>query len=170
MVDIVAPDLNELGQLCDFAESRIIDLKHQYDDGEAEADVSEWEEGCLEKTRAWIKALNEAMPADHVRLANEALDASGLCVQGVLCISLNHLSADTIASFAITSSAQLVKLYGAFRLKEQGYMFAVDGGGVALADFDDVRDAIFFARSLKCKWLMLMDGAPETSALPAYEW
>lgn len=91
---IEAPDILEIEQVCDFARSRLNQLTG--DEITMDEDPpTEWEQGCLTKTQAWLQALKSLSDADKVRLAARSLDEVNYGVETMLVISTAHITQET---------------------------------------------------------------------------
>lgn len=86
---IDAPDLNEIRQVCDFAEVR---LQQLLDDNE---DISAWEENTVHRVRKWTHQIDAMTPRDKVKLAARTLDEVNYGVETIFVISTSHVTEET---------------------------------------------------------------------------
>lgn len=179
MTDIEAPTLMELGQVCDFARTRL----EQLDTGEydvAEQDPpSKWEWDCLEKTVAWLDQLKNATKADRLALVvkmlvelEHTIDKPTLWNQGMekcWTISTGHLTEES-AKVAETMGWGAFGLVG-FTKADYGWWVHVPKDLVRAKDTpDDVWNIIGLAHMMMCDWVCLDRDAAQTSLLAWHKW
>ena len=108
---IEAPDILEIEQVCDFAETRLSQLEGDSISPD-EDPATEWERNCLTKTRAWLKSLKGADQMDRIKLAIKTLrdegvlfwtdDDHGLELDAILHVSTSHIHEDTAGRLTAT--------------------------------------------------------------------
>lgn len=177
---INAPDLLELAQLCDFAETRLNQLAGvdaHYDNSQDGDGPSPWEWGCLHKTSAWLKQLKDMPGAKKIEMALEILEEEGVVepgsVERMLTISTAHITEDTARAIedALAKGAQPFGLT-VFSKGDYGWMIyapvAEDAGPSQVPD--ELDNALAHTRDLACTWLCLDRDAEKTHALSEFDW
>lgn len=162
MTQIQAPTFDEILQVCDFAESRIETIEHDAKYGDCDP-LSEWEASCLGKVWNWVKLLQKATPEDHVRLANDTLNSSGLDVASMVTVSTGHISEDTAKNL----EANVADL-GAYSKGEYGWL--IYAGDDRKSTDPSLQACIAYAQSLGCVWLCLDRDGAVVESLPQYDW
>jgi hypothetical protein len=171
-VDIEAPDLMELAQLCDFAETRLNQLVGEdpcYDSSEVDP-PSEWERGCLTRTKAWLQQLKKIGPRERVRLAAQELDAVNYGVETIWVISTAHITQETAERLASAGYTGLTS----FPTGESGWMIWVgstDADGEIEAGLPAELDALFrHCTILGIGWLCLDRDAVQHPDFQTFDW
>lgn len=177
---ITAPDYSELAQLCDFAETRLNQLAGvdpNYVSAEEDG-PSPWEWGCLTKTREWLSSLQEMNGAKKIEMALEILEEEGVVEEGaverIVTISTAHITEYTAQ--AIESALQKDKQpFGlvVFAKGEYGWLIWLpppeDDSSTAEVP-DELDNAMNYARSLGCTWLVIDRDGDKTHALSEFDW
>lgn len=170
MPDIEAPDINELYQLCDFAETRLEQIAGatDFDDGGNDDPPSEWEWGCLNKTRAWLKQLKEITPEQEIDMAMAVLkkyrESHGVMV--VLDLSTDHLSQETKLAWLDGK----LEPYLTYRYDDTGWWLWTCVGEPELEKVpEDLQTIIRKASELGYEWIRFDKYSPRAHGFPVYE-
>lgn len=177
---IEAPDLTELAQLCDFAETRLnqlagVDPNYNNSDDDA---PSPWEWGCLTKAQAWLHSLKELNGAKKIELALEVLEEEGVvqpgAVERIVTISTAHITEQTNAGLGALPYSHNGNPWclTTFPKGDFGWWVRVPQPGEMPPPYvpEELGNAIEYARSLGCTWLCLDRDGDKTHALPEFDW
>jgi len=169
VTDLKAPDLMELEQLCDFAQTRLEQLNGDtgFDDLD-EDPPSEWEWSCLFKTRAWLKQLQAITPEQEIAMALDVLkkyrESHG--VMGVLELSTDHLTPETKIAWLDGK----LEPYLTYRYDDMGWwLWTGSEEGLLQQVPADIRAVVVYARNLGCDWIRFDREACYVNGLPVYE-
>lgn len=91
-----APDILEIEQVCDFAETRLEQISEAVTNGD-EDPLGDWEANCLTRVRTWLQKLKHLTDRDRVHLAARSLDEVNYGVETMLVISTAHVTEETAA-------------------------------------------------------------------------
>jgi len=167
VAEINVPDLNELAQICDFAETRLKQLAGEVlvDD---EPEPSEWEWNCLEKVRKWLAYLEKITPAQEVEMAIAVLrkHQKERRVKCFLELPPNHLTKETRIRWVDGEFDDYLSfvpdVFG-------GWLWTGTEEGLLKEVPEDLRRIIYYAQMLGIDWIKVDQDADPIADLPVYQ-
>ena len=169
MVDLETPDILELEQLCDFAQTRLEQLNGDTGFDDYDEDLpSEWEWSCLHKTRAWLKKLKNITPQQEIDMALEVLKKhqSNPRVRTFLDLSTAHLTEETRLRWA---NGEFDKFLTYVADPYGWWLWTGSEEGLLQQVPADIHAVVAYARNLGCDWIKFDRDAEIVNDLPVYE-
>lgn len=167
---IETPDILEIEQVCDFAETRLEQISEAVTNGD-EDPLGDWEANCLPRVRSWLKRMKEvdASIEERTKLATAQLTDDNYGVETMLVLSTAHITRETAKTLEVMGCGQF-GLVG-FTKGEYGWIIHVSTEQPTDESAPDELDALIdHCRSLGINWLCLDRDGDEHPEFSTFDW
>jgi len=166
---IEAPTLLELEQLCDFAEARLTQLATESGSEWDGADPpTEWEWGCLGKTRAWLLQLKKMNTGDKIQLAASSLQEAHSAASAMLTVSTSHITAETAHN--LNEKDGCYDLFVCPKGEYGWFIFVPHPSFMPEGVPTDLLTLLQRCQALNVQWLCLDCDGEIITGIPIYDW
>lgn len=164
-----APDILEIEQVCDFAETRLEQISEAVSNGD-EDPLGDWEGNCLPRVRAWLQQMKQvdASIEERTKLATAQLRDDNYGVETMLVISTAHVTEETAKTLDMGSLPFGLVCHAK---ADYGWMIFVGSEEAEENTAPDELDALIqHCRKLGIDWLCLDRDAAEHPEFSIFDW
>lgn len=165
---VEAPDLNEIRQVCDFADTRLQQLI------KSKEPPSEWEENAVYRVRAWTHEIEAMKPRDTIKLAAQTIDQTNYGVETIWTLSTSHVTQETGKMLdAQAEGAPAIDGLVVYPHSDYGWLIWV-GNTYADGDIknapDELDNLLKHCTELGVGWLLLDRDAAQNPDFTTFDW